>query len=220
MSHLYLAHHGIKGMKWGVRRFQNKDGSLTSAGERRYSEMSRKEQRAYRKEARNYRDEKMQDYKERLVGLSDGEKYERARLSNKSTEEKAELNRKKQIMDLHGDTYEFDEHGYARVRDNPDGKDDSRNSAVKFLSDYARSSMAYQYNADLDAHKVTVANLETLDNKVRVEAGKRARQSAVSKYGDDVVSDLERNEETAFNIGMGITLAAGLGLGAVILSKK
>ncbi len=27
-----LAHHGIKGQRWGVRRFRNKDGSLTSAG--------------------------------------------------------------------------------------------------------------------------------------------------------------------------------------------
>ena len=31
-----LAHHGILGMKWGVRRFQNKDGSLTAAGKKRY----------------------------------------------------------------------------------------------------------------------------------------------------------------------------------------
>lgn len=31
----YLAHHGIKGMHWGVRRFQNPDGSLTDAGKRR-----------------------------------------------------------------------------------------------------------------------------------------------------------------------------------------
>lgn len=31
-----LYHHGIKGMKWGVRRYQNKDGSLTNAGKNRY----------------------------------------------------------------------------------------------------------------------------------------------------------------------------------------
>lgn len=33
-----LHHHGIKGMRWGVRRFQNKDGSLTPAGKKRYAE--------------------------------------------------------------------------------------------------------------------------------------------------------------------------------------
>ena len=32
----YLYHHGIKGMKWGVRRFQKKDGTLTSEGKKRY----------------------------------------------------------------------------------------------------------------------------------------------------------------------------------------
>lgn len=36
MSNLYLEHHGIKGMKWGVRRYQNPDGSLTAAGKKRY----------------------------------------------------------------------------------------------------------------------------------------------------------------------------------------
>lgn len=32
----FLCHHGILGMKWGIRRFQNKDGTLTEAGKKRY----------------------------------------------------------------------------------------------------------------------------------------------------------------------------------------
>lgn len=37
-----LKHYGIKGMRWGVRRYQKKDGSLTSAGKLRYAEVSDK----------------------------------------------------------------------------------------------------------------------------------------------------------------------------------
>ena len=33
----YLIHYGVKGMKWGVRRYQNFDGSLTAAGKKKYS---------------------------------------------------------------------------------------------------------------------------------------------------------------------------------------
>jgi hypothetical protein len=34
----YLAHHGIKGQKWGVRRYQNEDGSLTDEGKKRIAD--------------------------------------------------------------------------------------------------------------------------------------------------------------------------------------
>lgn len=41
-----LEHHGILGMKWGVRRYQNDDGSLTPEGERRYVKLSKGEKLA------------------------------------------------------------------------------------------------------------------------------------------------------------------------------
>lgn len=41
-----LYHHGILGQKWGVRRYQNPDGSYTAVGRRRYASLERSEQKA------------------------------------------------------------------------------------------------------------------------------------------------------------------------------
>lgn len=74
-----LYHHGVKGQKWGIRRFQKKDGRLTSAGKKRYDDRKRHE-KAYRKQmnaiAKNKNaddyDRKLADYRKDNLAVRAG----------------------------------------------------------------------------------------------------------------------------------------------------
>lgn len=50
-----LMHYGVKGMKWGVRRYQNEDGSLTGSGKKRYGMSKREVKRAVKQAKKDYR---------------------------------------------------------------------------------------------------------------------------------------------------------------------
>ena len=43
----YLAHHGVKGMKWGVRRYQNKNGDYTMIGKHRLNRDAKKDAKEF-----------------------------------------------------------------------------------------------------------------------------------------------------------------------------
>ena len=70
----YLMHHGILGQKWGVRRYQNADGSLTSKGQKRYSRQERKALKKQAKiEAYNKRVAQERALDEKIKKMSDKE---------------------------------------------------------------------------------------------------------------------------------------------------
>lgn len=83
MTELY--HHGIKGMKWGVRRYQNADGSLTPAGKKRQEKQFKKEEKKYDKAYRkNYYKAYNQaaDYANKVLIPKINKKYEKYDFSN------------------------------------------------------------------------------------------------------------------------------------------
>lgn len=74
----YLMHHGILGMHWGVRRYQNEDGTLTAAGKRRKARMDEKSMKKDVKWAKRHEKSIMKQATKRTK--SDMRKYEKGEL--------------------------------------------------------------------------------------------------------------------------------------------
>ena len=89
----YLQHHGILGQKWGIRRFQNPDGTLTEAGKKRYA----KEVATYLSE--NSRDMERDRFGTYAVKLSTGNEtvYNELVRSSKALKDSADNLRDKEL---------------------------------------------------------------------------------------------------------------------------
>lgn len=106
----YLIHHGIQGQKWGVRRYQNADGSLTAAGKKRYYDsdgrltQNRKARKEFRKMAyKDYKSTTKDSYKEGYTQFKKDSKdviskYKSAKKG--ASKEKKQKLKEKMIRDL------------------------------------------------------------------------------------------------------------------------
>lgn len=106
MENKELQHHGIPGMKWGIRRYQNKDGSLTAAGKKRYE----KELAKLKEEQRILNNKKKTQAKiDKLVAMRKnidetkaelGETPKTSKIKEKFTQTKEEKASKRKLKDL------------------------------------------------------------------------------------------------------------------------
>lgn len=143
-----LYHWGIKGMKWGVRRYQNKDGTLTPAGRKRYSngedDSGKEDKNRYApkrsgKKAEEYTDEELHRMIQRLQmekQYRDLQGYTNIREDDPNKELKAEKERlqlQRDVKQLRRDVYEGQSFAKSVMTD----------ASRRFLTSAASGAMSY-----------------------------------------------------------------------------
>ena len=79
-----LYHHGVKGQKWGVRRYQNSDGSLTDNGKKRVAKLNAKINKADKKAIESFNSSKKHFQDKKFFSKEKGlDEYQKATLSKK-----------------------------------------------------------------------------------------------------------------------------------------
>lgn len=187
-DYLFLAHHGIKGMKWGVRRFQNKDGSLTEDGKARYS-ISKKQMKADIKSAkRAYRKETGEWM---TTGKNVSRVDEKVSKELSSNKRRSEINTERDRLSDVIDKYESRRKDAQKV---VDAYDDAL--SAEHLSQDARdklSSERERARSEVQRHQdnLDIANSRYDDLSYEYDSiGRRVAEAHLAEYKRAVVADL------------------------------
>lgn len=190
----YIAHHGIKGQKWGVRRYQNPDGSLTDAGKKRYLRISSKAKSARK------------DLDDRLDSIINNQKKQVGIISiDKNTDVVLKGSTFKRIAS-EGEPID------ARRKYVSIIPDDSQMylSEAEFLPTNYESAVQFSYKAKKDLKIATADNVRYELNKLigsdkvirykdslSIAVGKDKVDDALKMYGDTKISELIYDPKTS-----------------------
>ena len=190
-----LYHHGILGMKWGVRRYQNKDGSLTAAGRKRYAKEEYKNNKKIAKEKyRAAKESADRQYEADTVEKRQALDQEKERFEKKNAETNQHYERKiraqenirnkaKEEMDFweDPDSYFYQENQEKYINAN------TKISELKTSKTYDEYTNRLLYNSAV----VTINNLYA--DKVRDAEARK--YSAYAAAGEEYINDLKKAKE-------------------------
>lgn len=175
-----LYHHGVLGMKWGVRRFQNKDGSLTQAGKKR---ISRKQKKALEK-ARKARHDKAEAAKKAKQEQEDFEKNKKKALESGSAEDVLKYKGKltnKELQDAFTRINlerQLSDISSKETKSGMDNLDSIMNKVDRMRANTEKGISAYNTLAKI-VNSTTNADLPTIDGtSKRDKAAKKAEEAA------------------------------------------
>ena len=178
-----LYHHGIRGQKWGVRRFQNADGSLTSAGQKRYAKQIKAKEEAIN----NLRDLKS-------IGERDADKF--SKLSKNSPTKVSKSQMDKFLKDEFGDDVNNSypdsvakDHGY---KDRYEYAKSELTGEKQRLANLSRDAKTYSKKCDALIKHYSDKNVTDISKEEYKELKKIANSYYSPAYFNFPYSDLNR----------------------------
>lgn len=231
----YLAHHGIKGQKWGVRRFENPDGTLTAAGRKRYGEGADKIEKRMVKAAKY--ETKAANAKTALGREFNAMRAYNARINANTRADKAEgKSPLKSSNDLTNWAFGFDQltkrHGTdaevrasiaKKMKERADNETDLKKKSK--IMEAAIQNLASAENAETYAKAYKkISESKGLINKgiSYFEQSNKAREMKVTPVGrlqSKADKQFEQWGDTALNAAFGIATRGNVGVGSGFVSS-